>query len=280
MARCRAIAALLVLLVSPAQAVSDRKSFANAVCSETELQAQVNKLDPSFFARLLWRESLFDPNVVSSKGAQGIAQFMPETAERRGLNDPFDPLSAVKAAASFLAELRNQFGNLGLAAAAYNAGEFRVENWQNGKASMPEETQVYVQFITGHTVEEWKSASSSFAIPAIGQSPEFLTNCVALALQKTQLAGTPMRSAPRQPWGALVAASFSEHTAISMFQRLKLRYPQHFANREPMISRKKILSRGTRSMAFVMLGEKTVEAARRTCGALNAAGASCIVRRN
>ena len=100
---------------------------------------------------MLWRESLFDPNVVSDKGAQGIAQFMPETAKRRGLADPFEPIGAVKASAAFIADLRKQFGNLGLAAAAYNAGEQRVINWKAGKGGMPDETRDYVLFITGRS---------------------------------------------------------------------------------------------------------------------------------
>ena len=47
---------------------------------------------------------------------------MPETAATRGLDDPFDPKKAIPEAAHYLSELRKQFGNLGLAAAAYNAG--------------------------------------------------------------------------------------------------------------------------------------------------------------
>ena len=277
----RAVVSFLVLSsVSAESALVDRNNLASTICATAEQEAKANNLDPSFFARLLWRESLFDPNVVSSKGAQGIAQFMPETAKLRGLDDPFDPVSAVKASASFLSDLRNQFGNLGLAAAAYNAGEKRIEAWQNEKSSMPSETQNYVQFITGHAVEEWKIASASFAMPAIGKQNDFVSNCVALALQKTNLAETGARSSPRQPWGALVAASFNEHTALGMFQRLKLRFPQLFANRDPMIARKKNLSRGTRKMAFVMIGEKTAEAAQATCDKLVAGGAACIVKRN
>ncbi len=277
----RSIFCLLLLSSASAQAaVVDRKDFASSICVAAEQEAKNNNIDPAFFARLLWRESLFDPNVVSSKGAQGIAQFMPETAKRRGLEDPFDPVSAVKASAAFLSDLRNQFGNLGLAAAAYNAGETRISKWQLDKSSMPDETQGYVKFITGHEVEEWKLASASFSMPAIGQQQDFISNCVALALQKTRLAGAGTRAAPRQPWGALVAANFNEQTAIVMFQRLKLRFPVLFANRSPMITRKKNLSRGTRKMAFVMLGEKSSEAAQSTCNQLLAVGAACIVRRN
>ena len=277
----RAVFCFLLLSSANAEgAVADRNSFASTICATAEKEAKANNIDPAFFARLLWRESLFDPNVVSSKGAQGIAQFMPETAKLRGLHDPFDPVSAVKASASFLADLRNQFGNLGLAAAAYNAGEKRIERWQQDKSSMPDETQGYVQFITGHAVEEWKVASASFPMPAIGKQNDFVSNCVALALQKTKLAETGTRTSPRQPWGALVAANFNEQTAVGMFQRLKLRFPTLFANRSPMITRKKNLSRGTRKMAFVMLGEKSAEAAQSTCDQLLAAGAACIVRRN
>ena len=68
--------------------------------------------------------------VVTQPGAQGIAQFMPGTARRRGLDDPFDAKKALAASAAYLAELRTSFGNLGLAAAAYNAGEGkRMRSW-------------------------------------------------------------------------------------------------------------------------------------------------------
>ena len=59
---------------------------------------------------------------VSAKGAQGIAQFMPRTADWRDLNNPFDVIAALKASASYLRDLQIRFGDLGLAAAAYNAG--------------------------------------------------------------------------------------------------------------------------------------------------------------
>jgi hypothetical protein len=258
----------------------DRNALATSICTTAVQEAKANNLDPAFFARLLWKESLFDPNVVSPKGAQGIAQFMPETAKLRGLEDPFEPISAVKASAAFLSDLRDQFGNLGLAAAAYNAGEKRVGDWQQGKSSMPLETQDYVQFITGRDVNEWKEASASFAIPAIGKVGDFTTDCVTLALRKTTLSNTATRSAPRQPWGVVLAVNFNERTALSIFQRLKLRFPKLIANRQPMIARKRNLSRGTRRMVFVMLGEKTAEAAQATCGNLSAAGAPCLVRRN
>lgn len=258
----------------------DRNALAAQICAAAEQESRANNLDPSFFARLLWRESLFDPNVVSDKGAQGIAQFMPETARRRGLADPFEPLSAVRASASFLSDLRDQFGNLGLAAAAYNAGEQRVMNWQAGSGSMPAETRNYVAFITGREVDDWKAKDASFPVPAIGKEKSFSSNCLALALRKGEMAGGHLPSAPRAAWGALLAASFNENRSVAMFQRLKLRFPDLVANRSPLILRKKNLSRGRRAMVFVMLGESSAAAASDICEKFQTAGAPCIVRKN
>ncbi|HVH03990.1 MAG TPA: transglycosylase SLT domain-containing protein, partial [Amaricoccus sp.] len=66
-------------------------SYVPDVCGAIEAAARQNGLDPNFFVRLIWKESLFDAAAVSPAGAQGIAQFMPGTAELRGLDDPFNP---------------------------------------------------------------------------------------------------------------------------------------------------------------------------------------------
>lgn len=274
------ICSLALVTAGAHAAIQNRAEFAAKICIAAEQEAKANNIDPAFFARLLWRESLFDPNVISNKGAQGIAQFMPETAERVGLDDPFEPMSAVKASAAFLSDLRRQFGNLGLAAAAYNAGEQRVLNWQNGKGNMPLETQNYVAFITGKDVAEWKVSTASFPIPAIGKGGVFLEECQSLALRKIKLSEPGIASAPRKPWGALIAANFNERTALSMYQRIKLRFPKLIAERQPMVTRKKNLSRGTHQMVFVILGEATAQDAQATCQSLNAVGAPCVVRKN
>ena len=278
----RALACLLLFCMTASlhATSSERVALAGQICVAAEEQAKINNIDPSFFARLLWRESLFDPNVVSYKGAQGIAQFMPETAKKRGLVDPFEPLSAVRASASFLADLKKQFGNLGLAAAAYNAGEKRVSDWQAGRGGMPDETRDYVAFITGKGIEFWKTAGAEFGVPAIGPASDFSTNCQALALRKGALLGTHVASAPRQPYGALLAANFNENMAMAMFRRLKLRFPDQFANQQPMIIRRLDRSRGRRRMVFVMLGAKSFGEAENTCRTLQGMGAPCVPRKS
>src|SRR4029077_14183287 len=103
------------------------------VCDSLAQAAQSNNLPVPFFIRLLFQESGFKPGVVSSAGAEGIAQVMQETSASQGLHNPFDPLQAIPASARFLRKLFVQFGTLGLAAAAYNAGPKRVQNWLASK---------------------------------------------------------------------------------------------------------------------------------------------------
>src|SRR4029078_13109756 len=106
-----------------------------------------------FFARVIWQASRFRSDAIgpmtrSGQRAQGIAKFMPGTANERGLLDPFNPVQALPKSAEFLSELRSQFGNLALAAAAYNAGPRRVQDWLAGSGYMPQETRNYVSAIT------------------------------------------------------------------------------------------------------------------------------------
>ena len=131
------------------------------VCDTLAQAAQKNDLPVPFFISLLFQESRFQPGVVSSAGAQGVAQFMPATAASMGLENPFDPLQAIPASARLLRELIGQFGNLGLAAAAYNAGPKRIQDWLQKKGKLPEETQGYVKTITGHAAENWTTASAA-----------------------------------------------------------------------------------------------------------------------
>lgn len=130
------------------------------VCDVLVKAAEKNDLPIPYFIRLLFQESGFRPDVVSRAGAQGVAQFMPETAADVGLDNPFDPLEAIPASARLLRGLFQQFGNLGLAAAAYNAGPKRIEAWLSKKGTLPPETQGYVKSITGRPAENWKVAAA------------------------------------------------------------------------------------------------------------------------
>src|SRR6516162_5301301 len=129
------------------------------ICRALEQSAAENDLLVEFFARVIWQESRFDAQAVSPKGAAGIAQFMPATASWHGLADPFNPIEALRHSAAYLRELLDRFGNLGLAAAAYNAGPGRVSAWLATHRALPAETHSYVALVTGWTADEWASAS-------------------------------------------------------------------------------------------------------------------------
>jgi hypothetical protein len=133
-------------------------------CEALREAAEASGIPVPFFARLLWQESRFRSNEVSHAGAQGVAQFMPQTAAEVGLDDPFDPMKALPASARFLSKLRDDFGNLGLAAAAYNAGPGRIQKWLARESELPRETRDYVRIITGTKAEDWIEHSEALAI--------------------------------------------------------------------------------------------------------------------
>ncbi len=89
-------------------------------------------------ARLLWAiaylETRFNPALVSRKGARGMMQFMPATADEFGLADPHDPIAAIDAAARYVRGLGNRFHRADLVLAAYNAGETTVEAYLTGRS--------------------------------------------------------------------------------------------------------------------------------------------------
>ena len=163
------VAAVISVFLSVGPAVRGRRrrradqgeSLVSSICRLIDSSARAQGLPVSFLTRLIWQESNFRPNVSSPAGAQGVAQFMPGTAGERGLADPFDPEAAIPKAASLLAELRQRFGNLGLAAAAYNAGPARVAKWLAEGGDLPLETQNYVSIITRHPIDEWSAGAAT-----------------------------------------------------------------------------------------------------------------------
>ena len=178
-----------VAVIAPKQlfVVTDEASFATQVCDRIESAAQAEGLPPAFLAKLIWKESWFDPNAISPKGAEGIAQFMPSTAANWGLDNSFDPMAAISASAALLGHLAKGYGNLGLAAAAYNAGEQRVDAWRSGRSGLPNETRGYVYAITGHAADEWKHKPAPMEDFVLDETRPFQTACTEMPVYKAPL---------------------------------------------------------------------------------------------
>jgi soluble lytic murein transglycosylase-like protein len=257
-----------------------------SVCLMIESAARANALPLEFFARVIWQESRFKPDAVgprtrSGDKAQGIAQFMPRTAAERGLLDPFDPVQALPKSAEFLRELRDQFGNLGLAAAAYNAGPQRVREFLAGTRTLPAETRNYVAAITGISVDEWGKSGHREPVP-----PAAL-NCRQLMalLQRTPNPFVTkleerVKLVAASPWGVQLAAGFSRDHALAAYAGMAKRYAAALAGRDPSILSTLLRSRGTRIFYQVRVGADTRDAADKLCGNIQRAGGACIVLRN
>ena len=277
------LALLVACLAMPARAAGT-ETIDEALCRLIDAAAQDRNLPVDFFTRLIWRESAFRTTAVSPRGALGVAQFMPRTAAERGLSDPFDPEQAIPTAAHLLADLRITFGNLGLAAAAYNGGPGRVQTFLASGKGLPDETRRYVQAITGRSAEDWAAAGEgkdaltpqSLSITCL----EVTAGLLRARASDLQLAGLGADIAPLAPWGIQLAGNFSKVLALRSFARASRAYSRVLGDVRPMIIGTLLRSRGSRPFYRVRVPAASRQDADLVCNQIRGAGGSCLVLRS
>ena len=287
---------LLPFLPVPCRAAPEPLVTAT-LCGALEAAAARNDLPAAFFTRLIWQESRFDPAARSPVGAEGVAQFMPGTAAERGLLDPFEPARALDESAAYLKELRQRFGNLGLAAAAYNAGPGRVGRWLAGTAGLPQETIDYVGIVTGRPVFEWRGTPP----PSLDPEPGF--SCLAFAGDAGRRRAPAATSAdeaglpPPKAWAVILVASFNRVALTAEVAVARAKLARVFDAPAPAtkavdavagpppdppvpVVRRRHLGGEPAKKYVVQIETDDRAAGNRMCKRLEANGGNCIVLRN
>ncbi|MBD3335974.1 MAG: transglycosylase SLT domain-containing protein [Candidatus Eisenbacteria bacterium] len=121
--------------------------------------AEEARIAPNWIRAVVFCESSGRPEAVSSKGARGLMQLMPETAREMGVRDPFDPLQNLRGGAGYLKKLLLRFDHPTLALAAYHAGPGRVE--RSGGMPPIAGTRRYVNAVT--SLKRWLDAVETAA---------------------------------------------------------------------------------------------------------------------
>jgi soluble lytic murein transglycosylase-like protein len=111
-------------------------------------EAQRNGLPPALVKAVIAAESNFNARAVSRKGAQGLMQLMPSTAESLGVEDPFHVEQNVRGGARYLAHLFSRYGDWSRTLAAYNAGPEAVD--RHGGIPPYAETREYVDRVLAY----------------------------------------------------------------------------------------------------------------------------------
>ena len=254
-------------------------SYVADICHLIERNAALNDLDPNFLARLLWKESRFEPNAISPKGAQGIAQFMPGTADLYDLHDPFNPAQAIIKAAWYLGYLTDRFGSIGMAAIAYNGGENRATRFVARQTSLPYETQDYVEAITGHDALTWRDNPPASADLRLALNPDlpFRDACEKLGGDR-QLREFMVQ--PRvYPWGVILASHPSQSGAAHQVSRLNRSLRPLLDGRRVGYVRKRLTGM-PRAVYTAQVGFDSRRDATGFCLRLKQLGGHCIVLAN
>jgi len=252
-------------------------------CRSLEGAATKNGIPVEFFARVIWQESRFNAKAVSPKGALGIAQFMPQTASWHGLADPLNVTEALHHSAAYLRELRDRFGNLGLAAAAYNAGPRRVQDWLAGRQGLPKETRAYVAIVTGHAATDWSGGVTQSnlplpeTVPCTEMAKSFVPSPVAIA-KKRQNDAADSNSQSKPVWGVQLIGNSSEAAALASFQQMQRTYKALLQQRQPFVIRSQVGVGGFWYRVRIVTDSRND--ADKLCSGLRAAGGSCLVQRN
>jgi hypothetical protein len=174
--------------------------------------------------------------------------------------------------------LLDRFGNLGLAAAAYNAGPTRVSAWLTDHRPLPGETRKYVPLVTGWTADEWASSSppekAETTIPQ-GIPCTRLANLILAPKQERQRVATYV---PR--WGIQIAAHLSESTAWAIYRDRLKRLGSLIGDREPVVLYKEIPGMGHAKRYIITIADDDRAPLDKICRKLVAADATCDVMRN
>lgn len=253
--------------------------FFRDTCGAIQLFAWRQELPVGYFARLIWQESRFDPFALSMAGAQGIAQFIPSTARLRGLRNAFDPSEALAKSAEYLRFLTDKFGNLGLAAVAYNGGEGRANSYVKGGTYLAAETRFYVEIVTGRDPDAWLAETPPEVDYAIGKNEPFIDACVKMA-KAERVPSLDRQPSEWKPWGVLLAQNFSQGVVIRRFERVQANYPKVLGSEKLMPLMARNPNFGPRLRHYAMIGRDNRADADALCAKLQAAGGSCIVRKN
>jgi len=200
-------------------------------------------------------------------------------------------VQALPKAAELLRRLAERFGNLGLAAAAYNAGPRRVSEWLSGSGYMPSETRAYVLAITGRTVEYWakppkenvedaKAKQKKAPVTPVKKPANCETTLASLDQPPGRFAfelNRRVAAAIGKPWGVELAAGFSRQRVLEHYARAMQRLAAVIGNQDPIVLHGVVHHRA--SFYQARIGADTRREADVLCARIRRAGGACLVLR-
>lgn len=255
--------------------------YAFDTCQALRDVSRDHGLNAAFFTRLIWQESRFDTNALSPANAHGIAQLIPSTAKLRGLSNPYNPALAFDPSAQYLAELVDQFCNLGLAAGAYNGGETRATNFAAKAGGLADETINYVEIITGQSAEDWRDTPPKTLGLALQKGKSFMPACLDLAKDMQLSKLKSLNPKPKPPaWGVQMATVSTKAKTSALYKRNARVCRSVINGRKSDYIRKSPQVVGRKAYYVARLGAKTRGAVQQLCNRIRQFDCVCAVFKN
>ena len=264
-------------LSQPTSAQEDEAAPVDRICTLIAEQAQATGVPDALIARLFFSETAFDPAYTSPTGAAGIAKFNATVAESIGLSDRSDIETAIPAAVKRIADLKDRFGNLGLALAAYQAGEKPVRRWLDGNGYLPVSTMIFVRTMTGETSEFFRDPNAKLEIRPLETRFGFDDACGRLPLIAS---GDASLEAPSEmPWAVVVGSGNDIDAAMTFWSEVKERTGFRIGGGKVYVL-PVAAGMGRPSHYSVRIGADTRGSAQATCSKLRGLGGACMITKN
>ena len=188
------------------------------ICHTIGAGRRKNALPVEFFARVIWQESRFNARAVTAKAPKASRNSCHRPLIGAASPIPFNLIEALRHSASYLGDLRNRFGNLGLTAAGYNAGPGRVSAWLAGQRPLPVRRAIMWRLLPAGRPSEWASPAP----------PQTAATTIPQGVPCTQLANlilAPKEEARRvgacvARWGAQLTANWFGEPRLGNLPRI------------------------------------------------------------
>mgnify|MGYP001166591466 FL=1 len=273
---CIAITACF-LLSQPTSAQEEKAAPVDRICTLIAEQAETTGVPEALMARLFFSETGFDPAYTSPTGATGVAKFNAAVAGSVGLSDPTDIEIAIPAAAKRIADLKSQFGNFGLALAAYQAGEKPVRRWLDGKGYLPVSTMIFVRKMTGESPEFFRNPKAKLDVRPLETRFGFGDACRRMPLIASGDAS--LEEPSDMPWAVVVGTGNDIDAAMTFWSEVKERTGFRIGGGKVYVM-PVAAGMGRPSHFSVRIGAETRGSAQATCSKLRGLGGACMITKS
>lgn len=242
------------------------------LCQMLEQTARHHFLDPGFLARLIWQDSRFELGRISAAKLVAEPQLNSDKPGLGDVSEHLNPAQIVERTGRYIAYLKQEDGNIGLAAMAYDAGERGAFGFMAGNVALRQRSVEFVKLVTGISAERWRNDPPDSHDFSLSPELDFMNACIALAHGRAlHPPGTKL-----DPWGVQLGKIYPMNRAKLEHARRVRSCPQISAQKVDYVAQQHRFA-GRRALWMARIAQTGRDAALALCAEIRQSGCACRV---